>query len=306
MARAELETSGADVRPGSARAWVLATRPQTLLVGVVPVLVGTASAFRAGKVHWPAALLCLLGAIGLQIGTNLANDVFDYEKGADTEARLGPLRVTQAGLLSPRAVRAGMVASFVFATLAGAGLVALAGWPILVIGIASILSGIAYTGGPFPLGYNGLGDVFVFAFFGVVAVAGTHWVQVGSLDALPFVLSIPVGAISTAVLVVNNVRDHETDVGAGKRTLVVRFGRLFGVIEYAALLFAAYVVPAYLYLSGRVGLPVLLPYVTVPLAFVLAWGVASESGKALNGRLAGTAKLMLVFGILFTIGLVKG
>ncbi len=297
---------GPAVRPGSTRAWLLAARPATLSLGAVPVLVGTATALRAGHVRWLAATLCLLGAIGLQIGANLANDLFDHEKGADTEARLGPVRVTQAGLLSPRAVRIGLVAAFAFATLAGAGLVALAGWPILVVGVLSIVAGLAYTGGPYPLGYHGLGEVFVFAFFGVVAVVGTHWVQAGSIELLPLALSVPVGALAAAVLVVNNVRDRDTDVLAGKKTLAVRFGRTFGVTEYALLLVAAYAVPGWLYLAGRVGPAILLPYVTAPVASVLARAVAAEHGAPLNRRLVATARLSLLFGALLVVGLVLG
>lgn len=292
--------------PSSARAWLLATRPATLTVAIVPVLVG-AAVLHAQRALAPAPVLAaLFGAMMIQIGTNLANDVFDYEKGADTEARLGPLRVTQAGLLTPRQVRAGMIACFALATGAGAYLAYLHGWPIVVIGVASIASGIAYTGGPYPLGYNGLGDVFVMLFFGFVAVCGTTFVGSGHVPTVAWLAAVPVGAIATAVLVVNNVRDHETDVHAGKRTLVVRFGRRFGEVEYVALMAAAYAVPIALFATHQARAWVLLPLVTLPLALRLAAKVKNERGAPLNATLAGTAKLLLFFGVLFAAGLALG
>ncbi len=224
--------------PSRARIWWMACRPATLTAALVPVLVGAAVSWRAvgpGAMRWPALAAALFGAMMIQIGTNLANDVFDHEKGADTAERLGPTRVTQAGLLTPAEVRRGMVVAFGLATLAGVYLVAVGGLPIVVVGLASIASGVAYTGGPYPLGYNGLGDVFVFVFFGLVAVSGTAWVTTGTVPLLSVLAAVPVGAIATAVLVVNNVRDRETDVRAGKRTLVVRLGRRFGTVEYALL-----------------------------------------------------------------------
>jgi 1,4-dihydroxy-2-naphthoate octaprenyltransferase len=291
------------VRPGSLRAWLLATRPATLTVGLVPVLVGTAIAFRLDALRLGPAIAALLGAVFIQIGTNLANDVFDYEKGADTAERLGPLRVTQAGLLTPSQVRRGMVASFALAVLAGLYLAWVAGPIIIAIGVLSIASGIAYTGGPYPLGYNGLGDLFVFVFFGFVAVCGTTFVEAGRVPQLALWAAVPVGAIATAVLVVNNVRDHRTDVKAGKRTLVVRLGRGFGVGEYLLLIALAYLTPVYLFVSGLGGCALLLPLLTLPLAVPLCRSVATEDGVALNRTLAGTARLLLLHGVLFTIGL---
>ncbi len=296
---------GASPRPSRLASWVLACRPATLTAAVVPVLVGTAAALGAGgRVRVGAALAALLGAMCIQVGTNLANDVFDYEKGADTPERLGPLRVTQAGLLTPREVRTGMVVAFGLATLAGVYLTAVAGWVIVAIGLASIASGVAYTGGPWPLGYNGLGDVFVFAFFGLVAVCGTAFVAVGSVPLRALVASVPVGALATAVLVVNNVRDHVGDRAAGKRTLVVRLGRRFGVVEYTALMAVAYAVPVTL--AARGASPwVLLPLLTAPVAARLARTLATVEGSALNATLASTAKLLLAFGVLLSVGLVR-
>ena len=292
------------VQPGSLQAWLLASRPATLTAALVPVLVGTAVAQASGGLRVGPALAALFGAFMIQIATNFANDVFDHEKGADTHERLGPTRAVQSGLLTGAQVRLGMLATIALAVIAGLYLTSVGGWPIVVIGVASVLSGLAYTGGPYPLGYHGLGDVFVMIFFGFVAVCGTVFVQMGSVPVLAWLCSVPVGAIATAVLVVNNVRDRETDVKAGKRTLAVRFGRRMGVIEYAALLAVAYATPvaawAWLHRSAWV----LLPIATVPIGLRLARTLATEEGKPLNACLAGTAKLLLLYGVLFSIGLV--
>jgi 1,4-dihydroxy-2-naphthoate octaprenyltransferase len=296
-------TRSPNVAPGSLRAWVLAARPQTLSAAFVPVAVGTAVAHVAGSVAWLPALAALLGAFLLQIGTNFANDVFDHEKGADTEARLGPTRAAASGLLTPRALYVGMIVSFGLALAVGVYLIAVAGWPILAIGVASILSGIAYTGGPYPLGYHGLGDVFVMIFFGFVAVCGTAYVQ---LDAVPrdaWIASVPVGALATAILVVNNVRDRVTDVHAGKRTLAVRFGRRAGEAEYLLLLVASYAAPIVLAVLHRSAWP-LLPLLSLPIGIRLFRGLRRLEGAQLNATLAGTAKLLLLHGVLLAGGLV--
>lgn len=295
--------SSAPTTPGSLRAWILALRPATLPLAAAPVLVGAAICHRQGVVRPIALIAAGLGAMLLQIGSNLANDVFDYEKGADTEDRLGPTRATQAGLLTPSAVKKGMGVVFALAVLIGAYLIAVGGWPILAIGLLSIVSAIAYTGGPYPLGYHGLGDVFVLAFFGFAAVCGTTLVGSGTVPVIAVLSALPVGALATAVLVVNNVRDHETDVRAGKRTLVVRFGRTFGVVEYALLLLAAYAVPVVLVVRGLAGNFALLPIATIGIAGRLLIALRDERGKALNPRLAGTAKLTLLFSVLFAVGL---
>jgi 1,4-dihydroxy-2-naphthoate polyprenyltransferase len=281
-------------------AWFLAVRPATLTAALAPVLVGAAAARASGPLRAGAIVAALLGATLIQIGTNLANDVFDHEKGADGPDRKGPIRVTQAGLLTPAQVRAGMVLAFALAVLAGAYLTAVAGWPVVAIGLVSIASGVAYTGGPWPLGYHGLGDLFVLLFFGPVAVCGTAFVASGEVTALALAASIPLGCIATCVLVVNNVRDRQSDARAGKRTLAVRFGRAFGVAEYAVLLAVAYATPIVLAAAGR-GPWVLLPLATLPLAWSLARAVAAE--RAMNATLARTARLLLAFGALFTVGL---
>ncbi len=295
-------------RPSRARIWLMACRPATLTAAVVPVMVGAAVAYRsvgAASVRVASLVAALVGAMLIQIGTNLANDVFDAEKGADTADRLGPTRVTQAGLLTAREVRAGMVVAFGLATLAGVYLTAVSGWPLVAIGLASIASGVAYTGGPYPLGYNGLGDVFVFVFFGLVAVCGTAFVGTGAVPALAWAAAVPVGALATAVLVVNNVRDRATDVVAGKRTLVVRLGRRFGTVEYAALWFVAWGAALALGLWLRAPL-MLLPLATIPFGVRLMRTVASTEGRPLNATLASTAKMLLAYGALLTVALVAG
>jgi 1,4-dihydroxy-2-naphthoate octaprenyltransferase len=294
------------ILPGSPRAWILAARPKTLSAAVVPVLVGTACAAAAGGIRLGPAAAAFAGALLLQIGANFANDVFDFEKGADTIERLGPTRAVQAGLLSARAVRAGMWLSFALAAGVGAYLTSVAGPVILAIGIASIFSAIAYTGGPYPLGYHGLGDVFVFVFFGLVAVCGTTFVQLLHVPALSVWASLPIGALATAILVVNNLRDVDTDRRAGKRTLAVRLGERGAIAQYGALLVVAYAVPLYLAASRALGPIVVLPLATLPMAVSLLLALREERGRALNPLLARTAKLLLVYGALLSAGIVLG
>jgi len=274
---------------GSVGAWVLAARPRTLPASIVPVLVGTGVAVSVDGFALFPALAALFGSIAIQIGTNFANDLFDFEKGADTADRVGPTRAVQAGLLTPAQMRAGLIAAFGAAVLAGLYLTYVGGWPIVAIGLASIASGLAYTGGPWPLGYHGLGDLFVLVFFGLVAVSGTAYVQIGT--------------VATALIVVNNVRDVETDTVAGKRTLAVRFGRTFGLVEYAALLAVAYAVPAAVALARGAWGP-LLPLVTLPLAVRTTHAFRDASdGPAHNRCLAETGKLLALYGVLLAAGL---
>ncbi len=293
-----------EVAPGSLGAWMVAARPATLTAAFAPVAVGTACAWRVGGFRWDAALAALMGAFLIQIATNFANDMFDFQKGADTEERLGPTRAAQAGLLSVAQLRRGIVVSFSIALGTGIYLTFIAGPAVIVIGLASMAAGLAYTGGPFPLAYNGLGDVFVMAFFGFVAVCGTAFVQALYVPEIAWLASIPIGALATGILVVNNVRDFEGDRRAGKTTLVVRFGRGSGVQEYALLLLASYATPIVLYLLGWSSAWACLPLLTVPWALRLFRSVANERGVALNQTLAGTAKLLSAFGVLFGIGIV--
>jgi len=286
------------------RAWVLAARPATLPAAAVPVLVGTAAATGEGFVFRPTVFaVTLLCALLIQVGTNFANDYSDFVRGADTNARLGPVRVTQSGLLSQSAVRSGIIVAFGAAVLLGAWLVWVGGWPIIAIGVLSVLSGLAYTGGPFPLGYHGLGDVFVFLFFGVIAVTGTAYLQSGEWSLYALALSIPVGLLVTNILVVNNLRDRETDIIAGKRTLAVRIGDRATRAQYAGFAALAYVVPVFLATMGDFAPALLLPILTLPLAFVLVKRVlGGASGRELNPLLEQSGKLLLFFGVLLAIG----
>jgi 1,4-dihydroxy-2-naphthoate polyprenyltransferase len=293
-----------ETHPGFWRAWWLAARPKTLPIAIAPVVVGTAAAmtevvFRAGP-----AFAALLGALLLQIGANIANDYFDFKKGADTDARVGPLRVTQAGLLTPRQVASGMALVFGLAALVGIYLIWAGGWLVAVIGILAILAALAYTGGPFPLGYNGLGEVFVFLFFGLAAVCGTYYVQAQAISAVALWAAIPLGALAMAVLTVNNLRDIETDRASGKRTLAVRLGETGAVKEYWIFLGLAYLAPLGAFLSGAVSVWVMLTWLSLPLAVRLAKQVSVTRGHALNLLLAKTSRLELVFAVLFAVGLI--
>lgn len=288
--------------PGRFSSWVMAMRPRTLTAGVMPVLVGCAVAYRAGSFNAPVAIATLAAAVLIQIGTNLANDYYDFVGGADTEARLGPVRVTQAGLIAPAAVRNAAFAALGLAGVAGCYLVAIGGWPILVIGIVSLVAALAYTAGPYPLAHLGLGDAFVFAFFGVIAVNGTVFLQCGRLSPLALASSIPVACLATAILVVNNLRDADTDRIAGKRTLAVRLGPGFARAEYVTLIAVAFLaVPA---MAAMGGYALLMPLCAIPLAFGETRALLSRSGAALNESLSGTAKLHMVYGLLLVAALI--
>ncbi len=296
--------SGAAAGAVQVNPWLLATRPKTLPAAVTPVIVGTGVAIAAGGFHAGAAIAAFAVALLLQIAANLANDVFDFRRGADTEERLGPTRVTQSGLIPPQQVMIATGFTIALAMAAGLYLVFRGGWPILVLGIAAVLSALAYTGGPLPIGYHGLGEVFVFIFFGLVAVAGTAYVQIGELTGLAIAASVPVGLLTTAILVVNNLRDIDTDRVAGKRTVAVRLGRERTIIEYLLLLAISYLSLLVIWIAGLSSVWVLLPVVTLPLAVKLVQSVSSVRGKGLNPLLAGTAQLLLLFGLLFTAGIV--
>lgn len=285
------------------QAWVLAARPKTLPAAVGPILVGAALALADGVFQLGPTLAALLCALLLQIGSNFANDYFDFFKGADTHERLGPTRVTSAGLLTPDAMRWGMVVVFGAAALIGLYLIWVGGWPILIAGVAALLAAIAYTGGPFPFGYYGLGDLFVFLFFGLVAVCGTYYVQAHTLPAAVVWAAVPPGLLITAILVVNNLRDLETDRRANKRTLAVRLGRRGTQLEYVLLLLIAYLTPLWLWLGEGDSPWVLLPWLSLPLTMPLLRSVFTTQGKPLNATLAGTARLSLLFSILLAVGL---
>jgi 1,4-dihydroxy-2-naphthoate polyprenyltransferase len=293
-------------RPSPVRLWAMAARPRTLPAAAAPVLVGTALAVTEGVHHWLRFVAALVGALFIQIGTNLSNDYSDARRGADTEDRLGPVRVTAGGLVPPKQVLVATYVAFGLAVLAGVYLIVTAGWQLLLIGIASILAGVLYTGGPRPYGYEGLGEVFVFLFFGVVAVSGSYFAQTEQLEWEALVLSVPVGLLASAILVVNNVRDLETDRRAGKRTLAVRLGRPRARTLYASMLYLAFLTAQIPWIAGSDELSpwLALVFLALPLAVPIARTVRSRTdGPSLNGALARTGILQLVFCVLLSAGI---
>ncbi len=280
------------------QAWVLAARPRTLPAAVAPVVVGTAVAIAEDSFAPLAAAAAFAVALLLQVGANLANDVFDFRRGADTAARLGPVRVTQSGLIAPERVLAATGLTLGAATMIGLYLVWRGGWPIALLGVLAVLSALAYTGGPRPLGYHGLGDLFVFLFFGAIGVAGTHYVQAREVSSLALGAAVPVGCLVTAIIVVNNLRDIDTDRAVGKRTLAVRLGAAGTRAEYAILLAGAFLVPPVLWLGGGLSAWWWLPWLTLPLAGALVRRVGRTTGAALNPLLGATARLALLFSLL--------
>src|SRR5579885_129134 len=281
--------------------WIAASRPRTLTAAIVPVMVGLAIASRVRRIDWIVAIVTLAAALLIQIGTNLANDYYDFVKGADSHDRLGPQRVTQAGLVAPATVRNATFGVLGVAAILGLYLVSVGGWPILLVGVFSIICAIAYTAGPWPLAYHGLGEVFVFIFFGVVAVNGTVFLQTRQLDALALAASVPVSCLVTAILVVNNLRDIASDARSGKRTVAVRIGAEATKVEYFALVCTAFI--SLLMLSVMAGPRTLLALGALPLAVRDMTALRRREGAALNASLAGAARLHLVFGALLSLGL---
>jgi 1,4-dihydroxy-2-naphthoate polyprenyltransferase len=297
--------TSAPSRPSGLRIWIMASRPRTLPAAVAPVLVGTALAIQDGDFDPFAFIFALLGALFIQVGTNLSNDYSDARRGADTEDRLGPVRVTAGGLVPPRQVLVATYVSFGLAVLCGVYLIVVAGWVLLAIGAASILAGVLYTGGPRPYGYEGLGELFVFLFFGVVAVTGSYYVQTQDLPWEAFVLAVPVGLNASAILVVNNVRDLETDRRAGKRTLAVRLGRARTRHLYVAMLALAYVTALVPWIAGPLSAWLTLCWLSLPLAARAVKIVRMRvDGPSLNVALAATGMLQLVFCVLLAAGIV--
>lgn len=288
------------------RIWLMAARPRTLPAAIAPVLVGTAAAVEwVGRLPRVGAFFAaLVGSVFIQIGTNLANDYSDARRGADAADRLGPVRVTSSGLVAPRRVLTATWIAFGVAVACGIYLAAVAGLVILLIGALSIAAGVLYTGGPRPYGYAGLGEVFVFLFFGLVAVNGSYYVQIENLDALPLGLSISIGFLATAILVVNNVRDIETDRRAGKMTLAVRMGRHNAVVLYRLLVLGAYAVLPIALASGGASAWPLIALLTLPLAVGPMRTMTNRSdGPSLNAALAATGLLLAAFSLLVSAGL---
>jgi 1,4-dihydroxy-2-naphthoate polyprenyltransferase len=284
--------------------WLMAARLRTLPAAVAPVLVGTSLALGSGHFRPLAFVAALLGAVFIQVGTNLSNDYSDARRGADTEDRLGPVRVTAGGLVPPGRVLFATYVTFGLAVLCGIYLVAVAGWELIAVGAVSILAGVLYTGGPRPYGYEGLGELFVFLFFGIVAVSGSYFVQVQELPWEAYACAVPVGLLASAILVVNNVRDLETDRRAGKRTLAVRLGREPTRALYTAMVAGAFVLAPLPWLFGSMTAWLLLPWCAIPLAISLVKMVRTRvDGPTLNGALAKTGALQLVFCLLFSAGI---
>ncbi|MFB6073819.1 MAG: 1,4-dihydroxy-2-naphthoate polyprenyltransferase [Haloarculaceae archaeon] len=311
--------STADAQVSRREAWLMAARPQTLPAGASPVIVGTGLALHDGVFAALPAVAALVGALLIQVGTNFANDYYDAVKGADDADRDGFTRVTAGGLIAPERVRRAMVATYALAMVVGLYLVWVGGVPILLVGLSSILAGVLYTGGPYPYGYRGLGDLFVFVYFGVVAVTGTYyvqavatgaagplptWVPPGTVPAAALVASLPAAGLSTTILVVNNIRDRESDAAAGKRTLAVLLGYRWSRVEFLALAGMAYVVPAVFALDPVYGLPALAPLLSMPLAALVARTVLERTdGEALNPALERTGQTLFAHSVLFAVGL---
>jgi len=283
--------------------WTLAARPKTLWASISPVIIGTALAYEGGKAHWLSAFIALFGAILIQIGTNFANDYFDHTRGADTEDRLGPQRVTQAGLVTPTAMKIAFSAVFALAFISGLYLIWRCGWPIFIVGALSIIFGILYTAGPYPLGYKGLADLFVLIFFGPVAVGGTYYVQALEINPIVIIAGFSPGLISTAILTVNNLRDIHTDKKAGKLTLAVRFGETFARFEYLLSLLVACLIPIGLWLlTGDHFYSIASVFIFIMAAPAIKTIFSKIDGPALNKALADTGKLLLLYSALFSVG----
>jgi 1,4-dihydroxy-2-naphthoate octaprenyltransferase len=283
--------------------WVLASRLKTLTAAISPVLVGVSLAIHDGEFQPFIAFMTLLAAVLIQIGANFANDVYDFLNGSDREDRLGPTRATQSGLIPPEDMKKGMWLVFALAICVGFYLASIGGWPIVWIGLASIASAIAYTGGPYPLGYHGWGDVFVFVFFGIIAVPGTYYLQSGFVSYDSILFGIPLGALSTAILIVNNLRDADTDIKSGKRTLAVRFGKTFVKIEYIIMMMVAFAIPIYiLQFWDELSLYIIL--FLLPISVRLIQSLYNETGISLNPVLVNTAQFLIHFSILLSIGLI--
>jgi 1,4-dihydroxy-2-naphthoate octaprenyltransferase len=297
-----VQTAGG--RPSAVRIWIMAARVRTLPASVAPVLVGTSLALGAGHFDPLAFVAALLGAVFIQVGTNLSNDYSDARRGADSEDRLGPVRVTAGGLVPPRQVLVATYLTFALAVACGAYLVAVAGPELLAVGAASILAGVLYTGGPRPYGYEGLGEVFVFLFFGIVAVVGSYFVQVQELPWQAFVCAVPVGLLASAILVVNNLRDIDSDRRAGKRTLAVRLGASRTRTLYTLMLAGAFVSAPLPWALGSMTAWLLLTWAAIPLALRVARTVRTRTdGPSLNGALARSGALQLIFCLLYSAGI---
>jgi len=283
--------------------WVLAARPHTLPAAIMPVFVGISIAIHDGMIYVPTAIVTLICALLIQIGTNFINDLYDYLKGSDKKDRVGPTRVLASGLISVNEMKIGILVVFGLAFLLGLYLVYMSGWLIFVIGVLSLIAGYAYTGGPYPLAYNGLGDIFVFIFFGFIGTIGSYYVQTQEITLIVIWSSIPVGALITNILVVNNYRDLEEDKIAGKKTLAVKFGGKFARLHYLVFMILSYAILFVVYFTFKQSLFVFLPLLTIPLSIKLVSMIYNLKGRDLNKTLELTGKLSAIYGILFAVGI---
>ncbi|MDO8550943.1 MAG: 1,4-dihydroxy-2-naphthoate polyprenyltransferase [Ignavibacteria bacterium] len=286
------------------QSWVLASRPKTLLASVVPVMVGTSLAVNIGEFNLLISFVALICSLLIQVGTNFTNDLYDYLRGADTKYRKGPVRVLASGLITVKEMKAGIFITFISAFILGLYLVYVGGIIILVIGILSIIAGLAYTAGPYPLAYKGLGDILVFMFFGLIGTLGTFYLHTNELSLPAFLSSIPVGALITNILVVNNYRDIEEDKLAGKNTLAVKLGKTFTQYQFIFLIAVSFLTPLVLFLFFDFKIWIFLPYFTLPVAYNIIKMLFTLDGIQLNKTLELTAKLSALYGILFSAGLI--
>ena len=296
--------SSAVENPSKIESWILASRPRTLLAAVVPVMVGSALAISQNKFTPILSLIALLCSILIQVGTNFTNDLYDYLKGTDKEDRIGPRRVLVSGLISTSEMKLGIITVFGLAFLLGLYLVYAAGIVILIIGVISILAGLAYTAGPYPLAYNGLGDVFVFAFFGIVGTTGTYYLHLHEFSLLSFLIAVPVGALITNILVVNNYRDIEEDREADKYTLAVKLGKKFTRIQFVNSIAVSYLILFIIYFKYDFTYWIFLPLISLPIAVILIKRLQTFEGERLNNTLELSAKYAALFGLLFSLGLI--
>ena len=285
--------------------WILASRPKTLPAAISPVLLGLALAYHNSQFNLFVGSLTMVASVLIQIGTNFANDAYDFLSGVDDDNRIGPKRATNSGLLSVKNVLKKMWLVFALSLIIGCYLTYIGGWPIVLIGSLAILSGIAYTGGPYPLGYNGLGDIFVFIFFGVIAVPGTYYLQTNIVNYESILLGILSGSFSTAILIVNNIRDIDTDKSSGKNTLAVKFGKEICVIEYVLMMIFAFSIPIYMTIFLGFHTSMLLVLLTIPIAIKLILELHFGLGDKLNSVLEKTARLYMLVTLILTFAIVS-
>ena len=289
---------------GKFNSWILASRPKTLLAAVVPVMVGSALAISQNQFIFVYSLVALLCSILIQVGTNFTNDLYDHIKGADTKNRKGPERALSSGLITSLQMKIAIVLVFGLAFVLGMYLVYSIGLVILVIGILSIIAGLAYTAGPYPLAYNGLGDVFVFVFFGIIGTTGTYYLHLKEFTLLSLLISLPVGVLITNILVINNYRDIEEDREANKNTLVVKLGKRFARIQIITSIILSYLILFFLFTQYNFNYWIFLPLSTIPVAYIQIKMLYNLNGVQLNKTLELSAKFAALFGLLFSVGIV--